>query len=95
MTNDDDQNGEAIARRPTTGELTASGEFRGVPWAVTLEGEEVRLTIGGRSIHVMPDGVGSFVTHEMVGRWRDLGELAQMIVKYHPAYSPLARRNIA
>lgn len=97
--NDESDDRDAIARRitrPVPGReqpRPMSGEFRGVSWGVTVDGDDVRMTIGGRRIHLTPDGIGSFVTHEMVGRWRDLAELARTILKYHPDYSPLARRD--
>jgi hypothetical protein len=69
-----------------------SGTFAGARWQVMLDPERPRIAIDGREIHVVPDGIGSFVTHAMVGRWNDLALLAQAIVRYHPDYSPLARR---
>ena len=54
--------------------------------------DQLTLTINGRRIPVMPDGIGSYVTHVMVWRWRDIEELATSILRWHPDYSPSARR---
>lgn len=68
------------------------GTFMGASWQALLDPEHPRIVIDGREAHVRADGFGNFVTHLMVGRWHDLGELAQAITMYHPSYSPLARR---
>lgn len=92
MSNGND--GSTETTRPDGGgERVASGDLLGVRWTARVEVNHVQLTIGGRAVHVTPDDTGTFVTHEMVGRWPDLRELAEMIIKYHPEYSPLARRN--
>lgn len=69
-----------------------SGTFMGTRWSVLLDPRNPRIRIDEREIHVDADGHGGFVTHEMFGRWTDLALLAQLIVRYHPDYSPLARR---
>jgi hypothetical protein len=69
-----------------------SGTFAGARWQVSLDPRRPRIAIDGREVHVSPDGFGNFVSHAMFGRWSDLAILAQAIVRYHPDYSPLARR---
>jgi hypothetical protein len=81
---------EAASRRSGGRELR--GTYRGVEWRAVTGREHATLTIGGRTIHVTPDDVGSFVSHAIVGRWRDLEEMAMALLRYHPDYSPLARR---
>jgi hypothetical protein len=69
-----------------------SGSYRGAQWHVSLDPARPRIVIDRREVHVVSDGFGGFVTHEMFGRWYDLPELARAIVRFHPDYSPLARR---
>jgi hypothetical protein len=96
MGNDQRNGDEAEARRVGQGrDNTPRGVVNGVQWQAEIGPEHARLTIGGRPIHVVRDRIGSFVTHEMVGRWRDIGELASAIIRYHPDYSPRPRRPVA
>lgn len=91
---DDDQGAEATTRRGSQSPQppVRAGHHLGMAWRVVQEGGHLALQLGNRSVHLMPDGIGSFVTHAMVGRWRDVEELARAILLYHPDYSPLARR---
>jgi hypothetical protein len=97
MTSDDSYRGpgdEAFASGSARrGEPSpTSGTFGGVEWRAILDPQRPRIVIDGREVDVKADGFGGFVTHQMFGRWYDLGELAQAIVRFHPDYSPLARR---
>ena len=69
-----------------------SGIWMGARWNLSWEGTQPHLVVNGRRVRLRPDDVGSFTTHAMTGRWRDLGELAHAIIRFHPRYSPLARR---
>ena len=93
---DDQRNGdEAEARTQGSGRGNLlRGSVLGVEWQAVIGPERATLTIGRRPVHITADGIGSYITHEMVGRWRDLGELASTIIRYHPDYSPLARRRM-
>jgi hypothetical protein len=70
---------------------TVCGRCAGATWKVLLLPARPRIWSDGREVHVRADGFGNFVTHEMFGRWPDLAHLAQLIVRFHPDYSPLAR----
>jgi hypothetical protein len=69
-----------------------SGEFLGTHWTISYEGADAMITIGDQRIHVQGDGHGGYTCHEIVGRWQHPGEIADALVRYHPDYSPLARR---
>jgi hypothetical protein len=87
--------GEATSgQRPPGGvePRVVSGTFAGARWQVLLDPQRPRISIDGREVHVRPDQFGTFVSHAVFGRWRDLTALAQTIVRHHPDYSPLARR---
>lgn len=95
---DDQRNGDQSEARSTVGgegRNVLRGTVNGVEWHAEAGPERVSLTIGRKHIHVVRDKVGSFVTHEMVGRWRDIGELASAIIRYHPDHTPRARRPVA
>ncbi|HWB82134.1 MAG TPA: hypothetical protein VG755_44530 [Nannocystaceae bacterium] len=72
-------------------ERATRGEFLGTEWSISWEGDHPIITIGDRRVHVEPDGHGGFITHELAGRWSDPSEIADLLVRYHPDYSPLAR----
>ena len=90
---DDERDDETTARLGGEGPRELSGELLGARWSFRREGEHAVLTVGGRDVHLRADGVGSWVTHAMVGRWRDPAELARAILLFHPDYSPLAGRS--
>lgn len=71
-------------------EFARSGEFLGVPWSIAFEGEDAVISIGEQRVHVHADGQGGFVSHEVVGRWRDPSQIADVLLRFHPDFSPLA-----
>jgi hypothetical protein len=84
--------GRRFPREPGRGGPELAGTFLDTTWRVVLDPVRPMIIIDGREIHLEPDGVGGYLTHEMFGRWRDVAELARAIVRFHPDYSPLARR---
>jgi hypothetical protein len=91
---DDQRNGDESEARANSGRENnvLKGSVRGMEWQAVIGPRQVSLKVGGKEVHVVRDEIGSFVTHVMNGRWRDIGELASAIIRYHPDYSPLARR---
>lgn len=67
------------------------GTFKGAQWVIRRDGNQAHLEVNGRPVHLRGDGEGGFTTHAMTGRWSNLAELADAIIRFHPEYSPLAR----
>jgi hypothetical protein len=88
--------GEAVNRPRTPAGFpepsALSGTYLGASWRVVPDPERPRIVIDGREIHLERDSLGAFTSHLTFGRFTDPGEIARLVVRFHPDYSPLARR---